>query len=55
MVWIPLFAHELMLCCLAVYKGIQSARSYSETGLKSRFMMFLVMDSLEYYFAQVIF
>ncbi|KAL5495947.1 hypothetical protein ACEPAI_1411 [Sanghuangporus weigelae] len=50
-VWVPLFIHELILCMLALYKGYQNVRSYGKIGLASRFTMFLVADSVVYYFA----
>ena len=53
-VWIPLFAHEALLFVLAVIKGIQNVRIYGKEGLRTRFTIFLVADSVQYYFACVI-
>ena len=53
-VWIPLFAHEAILCILAVIKGVQNVQIYGKEGFRSRFTIFLVADSVQYYFAYVL-
>ena len=50
-VWVPLFVHEVLLMALAVYKGIQVAREHGKGGYMSRFTLFLVKDSVLYYFS----
>ncbi|KAI5119016.1 hypothetical protein M0805_001875 [Coniferiporia weirii] len=49
--WVPLFVHEIILMALAVNKGIHSVRAHGKEGYVSRFTMFLVKDSVLYYFA----
>lgn len=49
-VWIPLFVHEVLLMALAVFKGIQIAREHGKGGYMAHFTLFLVRDSVLYYF-----
>ncbi|KAH8108244.1 hypothetical protein DFH11DRAFT_1549324 [Phellopilus nigrolimitatus] len=49
-VWIPLFVHEVILVALAIIKGFQNIRDHGTEGLMSRFTIFLVGDSMSYFF-----
>lgn len=49
--WIPALLNEALLASLALYKGIRNLTEYGSTGAMQRFTIFLVKDSMLYFFA----
>ncbi|KAH8111211.1 hypothetical protein DFH11DRAFT_1513402, partial [Phellopilus nigrolimitatus] len=48
--WIPLLLHEALLFGLALYKGIETMVTHGEKGSMNRITIFLVRDSMMYFF-----
>ncbi|KAH8111206.1 hypothetical protein DFH11DRAFT_648919 [Phellopilus nigrolimitatus] len=49
-IWIPLLVHEALLLGLVLYKAIESMRTHGVRGSMNRITIFLVRDSVMYFF-----